>query len=616
MFNNLKVGTRLTIILILMVVAMLIMGGAALHDMLGARFSMDSVYQGGVTKVATLSDIRNQIASKLVEPVQKISDGTLSWNEGSAAVREAQESIPSLWNKYVNGNSYLSEDLLAQQRSIVMQLQSSMRNLDAAFVRIQNLMDQKDEARLKTYVTKDLYLTTDPIVKSLNQLITLHMNNSQREYEDTRSTSSWVEEIITLLAILISIPLTIAIIRSIVHPLNYAMENVDRVAVGDVDSDVQIISGGELGRLLEAVRNMNQSTNKMSSILATIASGNLTVEALPRSEKDALGHALKDMLSQMRVMIGEIKNEVIRLTVSSEEITASLSPLSLGANETTAAVTETTSTLEELKQTSLVSVEKAKEVLANAEGTLQTVMTSEKSVVATIEDMNQIHDRMQVISDSILKLSEKGLAISDIMDTVNDIAEQSNLLAVNAAIEAAKAGEMGRGFSVVAQEIRKLAEQSREATVQVRALLSEIQNATNAAVLATEQGTKAVEKGVHQSTDTNNAMKELAAKMAKVTQAAEQIVSSNEQQLIGTKQITTAMTNIREATSDHITQLKQMETAIGALNEVGSTLKELISKYTLPSSTQDLAMSLRSTIERAPKARESITKSHEKIRTH
>ncbi|MDP1836729.1 MAG: methyl-accepting chemotaxis protein [Chlamydiales bacterium] len=264
----------------------------------------------------------------------------------------------------------------------------------------------------------------------------------------------------------------------------------------------------------------------------------------------------------------------------SQDIMNSLTHLSTGATETASAVTETTTTIEELKQTANISVDKAKDVLSNAEQTLQTVTSSEKSVMATIEDINQIRDRMQIISDSILKLSEKSLAIAEIMDSVSDIAEQSNLLAVNAAIESAKAGgEYGRSFGVVAQEIRTLAEQSKGATVQVRSLLNDIQQATNAAVLATEQGSKAVAKGVDQSTLTSVTIKQLVSKMSGVTQAANQIVLSNQQQLIGTEQITVAMTQINEATNQHVDHLAQIESRVATLGEVGTALQALTDKH-------------------------------------
>jgi methyl-accepting chemotaxis protein len=121
-----------------------------------------------------------------------------------------------------------------------------------------------------------------------------------------------------------------------------------------------------------------------------------------------------------------------------------------------------------------------------------------QSVQASIEAMHRIQEHMASIAESIVRLSEQGQTIGEIIATVNDLAEQSNLLAVNAAIEAAKAGEQGKGFAVVAQEVKSLAEQSKQATAQVRTILNDIQTAMSAAVMATEQGSKAVDAGVKQ----------------------------------------------------------------------------------------------------------------------
>src|SRR5207302_9134131 len=121
-----------------------------------------------------------------------------------------------------------------------------------------------------------------------------------------------------------------------------------------------------------------------------------------------------------------------------------------------------------------------------------------------------IQSQMESIAESIVRLSEQSQSIGEIISTVNDLAEQSNLLAVNAAIEAAKAGEQGKGFTVVAHEVKSLAEQSKQATSQVRAILSDIQRATNGAAMAVEQGAKAVEEGVRQSAEAGRSIAQLA----------------------------------------------------------------------------------------------------------
>ena len=138
-------------------------------------------------------------------------------------------------------------------------------------------------------------------------------------------------------------------------------------------------------------------------------------------------------------------------------------------------VTETTTTVEEVKQTANVSSQKGKARCYLAQNAVQVSQTGAKSVNETIEGINKLKEQMEYIAETIVKLSEHNHAIGEIIATVDDLAEQSNLLAVNAAIEAAKAGEHGKGFVVVAQEIKSHAEQSKQATKQVRTILNDIQ---------------------------------------------------------------------------------------------------------------------------------------------
>src|SRR5664280_1631381 len=140
---------------------------------------------------------------------------------------------------------------------------------------------------------------------------------------------------------------------------------------------------------------------------------------------------------------------------------------------------------------------------------------------------------MDSIAQTVVRLSEQSQSIGGIIASVTEIADQANLLAVNAAIEAAKAGEQGKGFAVVAQEIKNLAGQSKQSTLQVRNILNDVQKATSAAVMATEQSSKAVENGVKQSTQAGESIKALAKSVNESIQAATQIVASSQQQVVG-----------------------------------------------------------------------------------
>ncbi|NKE73443.1 HAMP domain-containing methyl-accepting chemotaxis protein [Candidatus Manganitrophus noduliformans] len=279
-----------------------------------------------------------------------------------------------------------------------------------------------------------------------------------------------------------------------------------------------------------------------------------------------------------RSITRQLREAIAQLSSSSAEILAMTTQVAAGAAETATAISETTTTVEEVKQTAQVASQKAKYVSETAQKASQSSQTGRRSVEGSIEGMGRIREQTESIAESIVRLSEQSQAIGEIIATVSDLAEQSNLLAVNASIEAAKAGEQGKGFAVVAQEVRSLAEQSKQATAQIRTILSDIQKATSGAVMATEQGSKAVEAGVAQSTEAGESIRVLAESIVEAAQASTQIAASSQQQLVGMDQVAMAMENIKQASTQNVASTKQAETAAQGLHELGQKLKHLLER--------------------------------------
>jgi hypothetical protein len=294
----------------------------------------------------------------------------------------------------------------------------------------------------------------------------------------------------------------------------------------------------------------------------------------------ATGFVLCVMLSfyLTRSINRQLRETITQLTASSAEILAMTSQVAGAAAETATAVSQTTATVEEVKQTVQVSSQKAKQVSDIAQETAQVSVSGQQAVDALIDGINRIRSQTISTADSISRLGEQSQAIGEIIATVNDLAEQSNLLAVNAAIEAAKAGDQGRGFAVVAQEVRTLAEQSRQATAQVRAILTDIQKATGLAVMATDLNGKAVEDGARQSGTAGTTIQTLSENIVNAAQAALQIAASSQQQLVGMDQVAMAMENIKQASVQNMAGTKQTEIAAQNLHAIGAQLKRLVER--------------------------------------
>lgn len=316
-----------------------------------------------------------------------------------------------------------------------------------------------------------------------------------------------------------------------------------------------------------------------------VASGDLTVTVPSDRRADEVGvlaQTFRRMVENLRRVTGEIREGVAVMGASAAEILASTTQMASGAAETATAVSETTTTVVEVKQTALVSSQKAKLVSESAQKASQVSQRGKKAAEEAVEGMTRIRERMESIADSIVRLSEQSHAIGEIIAAVNDLAEQSNLLAVNAGIEAAKAGEAGKGFAVVAAEVKSLAEQSKQATAQVRAILNDIQKATSAAVMATEQGSKSVGVGVKLSSEAGDAIRMLAESITEAAQAATQIAALSQQQMVGVDQVALAMENIQQASVQNVAGTRQAETAAQNLHELGQRLKQLVEQYQVP----------------------------------
>jgi methyl-accepting chemotaxis protein len=329
-------------------------------------------------------------------------------------------------------------------------------------------------------------------------------------------------------------------------------------------------------------RVMGTPLKEISGVAERVAAGDLTVNVPSDNRGDEVGtltQTFRRMVENLREVNREIREGVNVLGSSSSEILAATTQVAAAATETATAVSETTTTVEEVKQTAQVASQKAKYVSESAQKAAQVSQGGRKAVEGTIEGMSRIQEQMESIAGSILRLSEQSQAIGEIVVTVNDLAEQSNLLAVNAAIEAAKAGEAGKGFAVVAQEVKSLAEQSKQATAQVRTILTDIQKATSGAVMATEQGSKAVAAGVKQSTEAGEAIRLLRESIAEAAQAAAQIAASSQQQSVGTDQVALAMENIKQASAQNVAGTKQTEIAAQSLHELGQKLTQLVERY-------------------------------------
>jgi methyl-accepting chemotaxis protein len=401
------------------------------------------------------------------------------------------------------------------------------------------------------------------------------------------------------------------LIRTITRPLNDLRRVTQRVSEGDLAQRARIFALDEIGvvatcfnRMIDRLQQrMEDEAQQHAALQAAIsqylrfvrrvAAGDLRerldLSALETAQGDTasardilqLGRDLNEMAGSLAAITAQIRETASSVAQAAAEIVATTTQQNASTAEQDAAVAQTVATVEQIRVTVSQSSERAQAVAHTARRSVEVTRSGQQAVDDTVQGMVSIRQRVEGIAQTILALSERTQQIGEIISTVSEIADQSRLLALNASIEAARAGEDGRGFAVVAMEVRQLAEQSRDATARVRSILSEIQQATNAAVMVTEQGSKGAEQGMALVERAGEAIRQLSGIIEESAQAAAQIAASAAQQTNGMNQLAYAMTSIKQGTMQTAASTRQAEQSARALNALSRLMQDAAARYQL-----------------------------------
>lgn len=345
--------------------------------------------------------------------------------------------------------------------------------------------------------------TVSNIEKLLNQRVS---SFNQRKY-----LISFLSILISILSILIGI----YIVKNIVNSIRKLEETAKKVSEGNLDTKVYISSNDEIGSLSQSFNNMIDS----------IKNANLKL-------KD--GTVSIDMLEEKIDSLNRLTEEIKKSKEESERNSINLESL----------IKETSSSIYEIKQTSDLVADNARIVSEAAELSVHISSDGRKAVKDSIKSVDKIKTQIEAIAEKILELSKQTQAIGEIISTVDDISKQSRLLAFNATIEATKANEYGKGFTVVAAEIKAMAEESREATKRISSILNQIQHFTNTIVMLTEDGMKLADIGVDLSKVAGDSIDKLIDSINNSSEVASQISVSSLEQRTGMEQLEESMKNI------------------------------------------------------------------------
>lgn len=357
-------------------------------------------------------------------------------------------------------------------------------------------------------------------------------------------------------------------------------------------------------------RVMTRPIVAMAAVAERIASGDLTAEQLRVKNKDEIGSltvSFNQMTDNLRELVQQISSSSEHVAMSSEELTASAGQSSQAAETITLTMQEVTARTEMQSRSvgeSVVAINQmssgVQQIASSAEVTsslsvqaAQKALEGNKAIQSTVMQMDAIHQTMNHLAKTVTQMEEHSKEIEHIVEVISAISAQTNLLALNAAIEAARAGEQGRGFAVVADEVRKLAEQSTQSADQITQLVTTIRNHTHQVVESMEAGVKEVDEGiqvVHATgrlfEDIKQNINEVSGQVQEISAASEQISASTEQVVHaieeiaeGSERVASETQNVSSSAEEQLASMEEIASSASSLTKMAEELQQVVGKF-------------------------------------
>ena len=537
--TNISISKRLGGSFVFLISMMVIIIVAGLWGIRGMSNDTDKILSNNMTKILLAHDMSDSIYD--------LSRSTRTLLLENPSERAAQkEKIDKAGAAYAEKYSEFEKLKFTEKgKELLLNLKEAGAAASPLNDKVIDLaMAQKDKEALDLLL-KQARQATEKWQEALAAIISRQTENNTRDAADSKRNAENTRNVMILIgaiSIVIGVLLSSLITKSINQPISEAVRFSDQLASGNFAISIEVDSKDEMGRLLKSMKGMSE---------------------------------------KIRMVLAEVKSSADSVASASEELSASSEQMSRGVAEQSGRASQIATSSTEMSQTVMDVAKSASTIATSSADTTKIADEGASTVERSVKEVNGIADTVGEASQRIISLGERSKQIGNIIDVIKDIADQTNLLALNAAIEAARAGEQGRGFAVVADEVRKLAERTAKATSEISGMINAIQTEVGEAVTSMDEATKKVAAGVRNVALAGESLRGIVKSVTGLQGMIQQIASATEEMSTVSDTISRDIETIANVSNETSSSSGQIAQAASDLAKLSWNLKTLVEQFTV-----------------------------------
>lgn len=538
--NSLSIRTLLLTLVALLLAISAAIGLLGLNGMSRTLSGMEAVYNDRVVPLRDLKTVADEYAVSVVDAAHKVRDSSLLPADGARNMLKAKQTIAERWG------AYMATELTPDEARLAAQAAEAMKGGSQLIDRMVTALNAGALDEIDAIAAREMYPVIDPISDAISALIQLQLDvarSTNDEYLASYSTAQITMIAVICVALALGLGGALWMIRSIVtRPLDEANDFARQIAAGNLSGRIEVRRGDEVGAMVASLQAM---------------------QAELRSMVELIGRKAHDIVSASN-----------QLSTASDQISEATEHQSQSASSMAAAVEELTVSINHVAAS-------ASDASNQASTSGQTAREGGKVIDDVVADVRSIAESVDGAATAVRTLGSHSQAIAKVVGVIKEVADQTNLLALNAAIEAARAGEQGRGFAVVADEVRKLAERTSASTEDIARIVGLITSGTDEAVDSMERQVEQVQQGVHKAGQASEAIGHILHSSDQVVASIAEISTALKEQSIASNEIAQSVERIAVMGEENSGAARESNGAAHHLATLADELKQSVMRFRL-----------------------------------